>query len=170
MEETVDLTLLNDEAGVDGFPESLVHGLFAVALNQGQPANLCHVAQAGELLQGILRGDRQPLQFPDHEVHHVVGVVLGADTINVPCPDICDGVERDQTLVSKRDQELNREERIAAGPLVYELRKGSHALGLAMQSIGEEPADIAERKGREHNFLHPRMGLADRLERAYERM
>ena len=32
MEEFVGVTLVNDEAGVDGFPECLVHGLFGVCL------------------------------------------------------------------------------------------------------------------------------------------
>ena len=128
MQEFVVITLMDNKTRADSFPERRMHRFLCLLVHDAQHADLGHVTQAGEVLQGILRGDRQPLQFLDHEVHHVVGVVLGADTINVPCPDGRDGVEREQTLVGQRDQELNREERIAAGLLVYELRQGSRAL------------------------------------------
>ncbi len=43
-------------------------------------------------------------------------------------------------------------------------------LRLAMQGIGDEPADIVESKGCQHDLLDPRSGLADRLERPQKRV
>ena len=41
---------------------------------------------------------------------------------------------------------------------------------LAVQGIGDEPADIVEPEGRQHDLLHSRSGLADRLQRPHERV
>src|SRR6202051_1034765 len=41
---------------------------------------------------------------------------------------------------------------------------------LAMQSIGDKPSDIVEAKGCQHDFLHPRSGIANRLERPQKRV
>jgi len=54
--------------------------------------------------------------------------------------------------------------------LLDQLRQGSRALGLAVQGIGDEPANIAEPERRKHDLMHPRIRLADRLERAREWM
>ena len=89
-------------------------------------------------------GDGKPPQLPGHEIHDVVGVALGADAIDVPSPGGRDGVEREQPLLGQRGEELDREERIAAGLLVHQLRQRLRALRLAMQGIGDEPADIVE--------------------------
>ena len=39
-----------------------------------------------------------------------------------------------------------------------------------MQSIGDEADDIVEPEGRQHDFLNPRSGLADRLQRPHQRV
>ena len=39
-----------------------------------------------------------------------------------------------------------------------------------MQGIGDEPADIVEPERRQHDLLHPRSGLADRLQRPQQRV
>src|ERR1700733_9269264 len=109
------MTLMDNKAGADSFPKRRMHCLLCLLARYDERADLGHVAQAAEVLQGILRGDRQPPQFLDHEVYYVVGVVLGMDTLDVPYPDGRDGVECEQPLVGQRDQELDREERVAAG-------------------------------------------------------
>ena len=86
------------------------------------------------------------------------------------CQAARDRVEREQPLFGQRGEELDREERIAAGLLLHQLRQGPRALRLAMQGIGDEPADIVEPEGRQHDLLHPRSGLADRLERPQKRV
>ena len=140
---------------MDGFPERRVHRLLCFPVNQGQGGDLGDVAQAGELFQGFLGGGGEPLQLLDHEIHHVVGVALGADAIDVPLPGWRDGVEREQPLFVQRREELDREERIAAGLLVHQLRQGPRALRLAMQGVGDEPADIVEPERRQHDLLRP---------------
>jgi hypothetical protein len=170
VQEFVAITLMDNETGADGLPERRMRRFLILLVRDAQHADLGHVTQVGEVLQGILRGDRQPVQFADHEVHHVVGVVLGVDTIDVPGPDGRGGVEREQTLVRQCDQEMNREERIAVGLLLYELRQGSCMLRRAVQGVGDEPADVAEPERREHDLVHACTGLADRLERMHEWM
>jgi hypothetical protein len=39
-----------------------------------------------------------------------------------------------------------------------------------VQGVGDEPADIVEPERRQHDLMHPRIGVADRLERAHERV
>ena len=170
MQELVGATLMEDEPGVDGFPECRVHRLLCFPVNQGQSSDLGDVAQARELFQDFLGGCGQPPQLPGHEIHHVVGVALGADVIDVPLPGWCDWVEREQPLFGQRREELDREEGIAAGLLVHQLRQRPRALRLAMQGVGDEPADIVEPEGCQHDLLDRRSSLADRLQRPRKRV
>ena len=78
--------LMQDEPGVDGFPEGRVHRLLCCPVNQGKRRGRGDIAQAGELFQGFLRGGGKALQLSGHEIHHVIGVALGADAIDVPLP------------------------------------------------------------------------------------
>ena len=48
--------------------------------------------------------------------------------------------------------------------------KGCADIPLAVQGIGDQPADIVEPEGRQHNLLHSRSGLADRVQRPRERV
>ena len=52
--------------------------------NDRQHRDLGDVAEAGQMLQRPLRLGRQAGQLSDHEVHHIVGVTLGANAIEVP--------------------------------------------------------------------------------------
>src|SRR5277367_2148125 len=161
---------MDNEPSADSLPKRRMHRFLGLRVYDAQHADLRHITQAGKVLQGILHGDRQSLQSLDHEIHNAVGVVLGTDTSNVPYPDGLDGVEREQTLLGQCDHELNREERISAGLLLYEFRERSRTLRRAVQGVGDEPADIAELKRRQHDLMHLAIGLADRLARAYERV
>ena len=44
------------------------------------------VSKAGKLLQRVLSLDREAVQFPNHEVHHIVGVTFGVNAIEIPRP------------------------------------------------------------------------------------
>src|SRR5260370_37988739 len=79
-------------------------------------------------------------------------------------------IELEQPFLGERREELDREERIAASLLVYEFRQRMSRIPLAAQSIGDELVNIVEPKGRQHNFLHPRAGRVDRLQRPHERL
>ena len=81
-----------------------------------------------------------------------------------------DWVEREQPFIGQRREELDREERIAAGLLLHQLRQRPRTLRLAMQGIGDEPAHIVESEGRQHDLLNPPSGLADRLQRPQQRV
>src|SRR5260370_22964128 len=73
------------------------------------------VAEAGELLQRRLGLDGQSGQSSDHEVHHIVGVPLGAKTIELPVPARRVMIEAQQPLFGERRNELHGEKRMAAG-------------------------------------------------------
>jgi len=109
---------MDDEISADSLPECRVYRLLSCPVNQGQGGDRGDIAQTGQLLQGFLGGGRKPSQLPDHEVHHVIGVALGADAIHVPLPSPRDRVERKLALFAERGEELDREEWISAGLLL----------------------------------------------------
>jgi len=63
--------------------------------NHLQQGELRTVAHASEKLQCMLRFDGQAVQLADHEVHHIVGITLGANAIQVPGPAPCRVIECD---------------------------------------------------------------------------
>ena len=105
-----------DQLQTNGVPESRTDVLVRFPENDRKHRDLGGVAEAGELLQCRLGFDGQAGQ------HHVVGVALGADAIDVPLPGWCDWVEREQLLLGQLREELDREERISAGLLLHQLR------------------------------------------------
>ena len=140
------------------------------ALDQDQNEGFRGVAQTGELFQGVLGGRRQSPQLPGHKVHHVAGVVLGADAIDVPLPAWRGRVEREQSFFGQLREELDRKEWITACLLVNELRQRPRAFQVAMQGAADEPADIVEPKRRQHDLTHPRVRFLDRLQRSQKRV
>ncbi len=112
----------------------------------------------------------QTAQLPGHEIHHVFGVILGADARQIPAPSRCARVEHEQPLLGQCRQELDCEERIAPGLLVHEFCQGPGGILLAMQGIGYQPAHIVELKRNKHDFLHVRSGLTDYLKGSHQRM
>src|SRR6202165_1458442 len=135
---------MDDEVSADSLPECRVYRLLSCPVNQGEGGDLGDIAQAGELFQGFLCGGGQPLELPGHEIHHVVGVALGTDAVDVPSPRPRYRVECQQPLVGQRDKELDREERIAAGLLLDELSQWPRALRLAVERVGDEPANLVK--------------------------
>jgi hypothetical protein len=85
-------------------------------------------------------------------------------------PGWCDGVEREEPDFVQRREELDREEWIAAGLLVHQLRQGPGVFRLAMQRVGDEPANIGEPERRQHDLLDPDSGAADRIQPSNERV
>ncbi len=122
MQKFVGALLPKDEPGADSLPEGRVHRLLRFPQDHRQRGDLDDIAQARELFERFLRRGGEPLQLCGHEFHHVVGVVLGANAIEVPVPGERDRVEREQPFIGQRRDELNREERIAAGLLLHEFR------------------------------------------------
>jgi hypothetical protein len=119
---------------------------------------------------GFLSGGGEALELSGHQIHHVVGVALGADAVYVPSPSWYGWVEREQLFFGQRGKELDRKERIAAGLLLHHLCQGPRVLRLAVQSIGDKPADIVDPERRQHDLVHLCSSFADRLERPQKRV
>ena len=79
-------------------------------------------------------------------------------------------VERQQPFLGQRGDKLDREEGIAGGFFLNQLRQGPAARQLAAQSVGDEPADIVERERCERDLVNLSSGFADRLERPQKRV
>ncbi len=75
-----------DQLLTDGLPQSRVGLLRRGPEDDRKHRDLGDVSETGELLQRLLRFGRQAGQLPDHEGHHVVGVLLGVNPIEVPAP------------------------------------------------------------------------------------
>src|SRR6202043_80714 len=73
-------------------------------------------------------------------------------------------------LVGQRDKKLDREERIAAGLLLPKLRQWPRTLRLTAERVGDEPSNIVEPEGRQHDLVGPRINRADHLPRPQKRV
>ncbi len=161
---------------VGGFPDTVVHEPVGAiqALDEFQanrlpqvpvdlflrcPAHererLCvrTVAEAGELLQPLLRRGRQPVQLSDHQVDDVGRVPLRVDALEVPRPACRLMVEREQPLVGESGDELDHEERVAARLLAQQLRQRGGARRLAAKRIRDELTHVLTGEGRQPDFL-----------------
>jgi hypothetical protein len=88
-----------------------------------QERHIGHVAETGELLESALRLVRQSPQLTQHEIHHIVGVALATNSIQIPGPirfvrGSCSSIEPEQPFLGQRGEQLDREEGITAGLLV----------------------------------------------------
>src|SRR5437762_483483 len=84
-----------------------------------------------QLLAGCFRCE----QLPYHKVHHIIGITLGVNAIQVPTPSPFAMIEGDQTLFGKRRNKLNDEKWIAGSLLVDQLRQPGGALRFAMKRV-----------------------------------
>ncbi|MCY1220413.1 hypothetical protein D9M72_324240 [compost metagenome] len=84
-----------------------------------QGIDLRHVAQAGQLLQGLAGFQRQARELSDHEVDDVVGIALGVDALRLPTPAAGCVVVGQQLFLGQRLEELNDEERVAGGLVLH---------------------------------------------------
>ena len=162
--------MAEDEAAADSFREACAQRLLCCPVNQSQGRCVRDIAQTRELFEGFLGGGRKPLQLLHHKIHDVFGEAFGVDATNVPVPSLRDWIECEHPLFGQCQEELYCEERISAGFLLHQLRQGLHMLRRAMKGIGHEVADLVESERRQHYFLDPRSGLADRLQRARKRV
>jgi len=70
--------------------------------NDRKHRDLGDVAETGQKLQRLLRFGRQARELADHEIHHIVGVALGANALEVPRPAGRGVIEREQMLFGER--------------------------------------------------------------------
>ena len=117
-----------DQLLTNRLPQRRVDLLLRGPENDRKHRDLGDVAEAGELLQRLLRFDRQAGQLADHEVHDIVGVTLGVNALEIPAPARRVMIEGEQALFGERVKKLNHEERIAGGLLMHQLRQRRGAL------------------------------------------
>ena len=89
--------------------------------------------------------------MPDHQVHDVVGVSLGVNALEIPGPARRIMIEGEHSLFGERRDELNGEERIAAGLLVHQLRERRGALRFAAKRVRDQLPEMlpGERRQRD---------------------
>ena len=123
MDELVGAFQAQDQLLPNRLPQIRMDRLLRCAADQAKRRDLGDISEAGEMLQRRLGFRGQAGQLPDHEVHHIVGVPLGVNAIEIPAPARRVMIEGEQALVGERVQELNGKERIAARLLVHQLRQ-----------------------------------------------
>src|ERR1700689_1930238 len=136
-----------DQLQTNGVPEIQTNVLARFPQNDRKHRDLGGVAEAGELLQRRLGLDRQAGQSSDHEVHHVVGVPLRVNALELPAPACRVMIEAEQHLA-----------------------KGPCPPRFAGERIGHEPANVVEFERRQHYLAHPHIGIADRSESPQKRV
>ncbi len=152
------------------FPKVAVHAPFQILVNHRQEGDLCAVAHAGKLLQGLLRFEGQAIQLSNHEVDHVVGIPLGQNATEVPGPSRIAMIEGEQCLFGERRNELDGEKWIACRPVVHQLRERRDAVRFAAKRIRQQPSQIFTGQGCKDDLLHSRSPLADCIELASQGM
>ena len=123
VEERVAAIQAKDETGPNRLPQSLVDLLLGFAMNQGQGRRSGRRCPDRRVVPRLPASIRQPAQLRCHQVSDVVGEALGADARQIPGPGRRAMVECEQALFGQRSEELNREERIAVGLLMHQLRE-----------------------------------------------
>src|ERR1700731_463672 len=79
-------------------------------------------------------------------------------------------IEGEHSLFGKRVKKLNREERIATGLLVHQLRQRRGARRLAAQRIRYQMPEVFTGKRRKRDLLYSSAGALDGVELAPQRM
>src|ERR1700724_3164700 len=149
------LQVLN-QLQTNGVPEIRMDVLVRFPENDRKYRDLGDVAEAGELLQRRLGLDRQAGQLSDHEVHHIVGIGLGVNAIELPAPARRVVIEAEQPLSGERRNELNGEERIATRLLVHQSRQRGGMVRRAAKRICNEPPHVFSGERRKTNLLDER--------------
>ena len=84
-----------------------------------------------------MRVPRQAAQLSDHQVDDVIGVPFATNAIHVPRPFGLIVVERQQSFIGERVQELDQEKRITGRLMMDQLRQRIRARRFATERIGE---------------------------------
>src|ERR1700733_10651663 len=138
--------------------------------NSGQHRDRGDVAEAGELPQRLLRFDRQSRYLANQKVHHVIGITLGVNAIEIPRPAHRIMIEAEQALFGERVKKLNDEERVACGLLLHQQRQRRDMGWIVAKRIRDQLLEVVTGERRQVDLLDQRSGLADRIELASQRM
>jgi hypothetical protein len=116
----------------------------------------------------VLTGN--PGHLANQKVHHVIGVTLGVNAIEIPRPARRIMIEVEQALFGERVKKLNDEERVAGGLLLHQLRQRRDVGRIAAKRIRDQLPEVVTSEGRQVNLLNQRSGLADCVELVPQRM
>src|SRR3984885_422056 len=147
-----------------------MHLLLRSLENSGKHRDRGDVSEAGELPQRLLRFKRQPGHPVNQKVHHIIGVTLAANAIEIPRPARRIMIEVEQALFGERVKKLNDEERIAGGLLLYQLRQRRDMGRIAAKRIRDQLLEVVTGERFQVDLLNQSSGLADRIELASQRM
>src|ERR1700757_3401150 len=132
--------------------------------------DLGDVSETSQKLQRLLRFGGQSGEFPDHEVHDIVGVTLGVNAIEIPAPAPIVLIEGEQALSDQCRGELNGEKRIAGSLLVQQLGKRRNALHLAAKSVRDKLVEMRSGERRKRDLRYLSAGGLDGVELPHQRM
>src|SRR5580692_10695793 len=71
---------------LESFPQVCLGLLFGCLKNSREGGGTGAVSNAGKLLERLLSRNGKSAQLVHHEVHHVVGITLNANGIQLPAP------------------------------------------------------------------------------------
>src|SRR5258708_11555147 len=170
MDEPVGALPALDQLLADGLPQRRVDVRLRCPENERQKRDLGGAAETSKLVQGRLSFGREARELADHEVHHIVGVPLGANALEVPAPAGAAMIEGEQVRVGKRVKELNDEERVPGRFLVHKSRKRCGASRLATKRLRDQLCEMPMGKRRERDLLYLPAAGQDGVELAPQRM
>src|ERR1700729_4039297 len=147
-----------------------MHLLLGSIENGGKHRNRGDIAQAGKMPQRLLRFDRQPGHLANQKVHHIIGVTLGVNAIEIPRPASRIMIEVEQALFGEGVKKLNDEERVAGGLLLYQLRQRCDMGRIAAKRIRDQLLEVVTGERFQVDLLNQRSGLADCVELVSQRM
>jgi hypothetical protein len=90
---------------------------------------------------------RKTVQFSDHQVDHILGVILGVNSIQIPAPVRRAMVEGQQLFFCERKNELNGKKWIAGGFLMHQLRQRVGVLPFAVKRVRNQLSQIRAGEG-----------------------
>ena len=170
VDEPIGARLRLDQFLPYGRPQGGVDPLLRNSKDDRKHRGVGDVSETGHLLQGSLRCGRQPGEFPEHEVHDVIGVSLGVNAIEVPGPARRIMVEGEHSFFGERKHELNGEERVATGLLEHQLRERRRPLRLAAKRVRKQLAEMLPAEWRERDLRDRSARRPDDVEHAHQRM
>src|ERR1700730_12631814 len=102
MDKTVIAIQTHDQLQTDRLPQIRMKLFLRGPVNDRKHLYFGGVAEAGHLMQCLLRFDGEAGQFSDHQVDHIVGVTLGVNATEIPGPSPRDMIEGEYALISER--------------------------------------------------------------------
>src|SRR5262249_20968289 len=121
-------------------------------------------------VQRQLRFGRQAGQLRDQEVHHIIGVTLGVNALEIPGPARSIMIKGEHSFIGERRNELNGEERIATRLLVHQSRERRAAFRLAAKGVRNQLPEMLSAERPKRDLLYLSASSLYRVELAHERM